>query len=86
MTLKDLAVVVGVSYRYMTQAARGQRSMSPSSPEARVESALGGPAEIAAAEVRQPAVWPGQGRNHLDSGAGPGTGSEHEGTGGEGSG
>ena len=49
MTLKDLAVVVGVSYRYMTQAARGQRSMSPR-VQARVESALGGPAEIAAAE------------------------------------
>ena len=48
MTLKDLAVVVGVSYRYMTQAARGQRSMSPR-VQARVESVLGGPAEIAAA-------------------------------------
>ena len=49
MTLKDLAVVVGVSYRYMTQAARGQRYMSPR-VQARVESALGGPVEIAAAE------------------------------------
>ena len=49
MTLKDLAVVVGVSHRYMTQAARGQRNMSPR-VQARVESALGGPAEIAAAE------------------------------------
>ena len=49
MTLKDLAVAVGVSYRYMTQAARGQRNMSPR-VQARVESALGGPAEIAAAE------------------------------------
>ena len=48
MTLKDLAVVVGVSYRYMTQAARGQRDMSPR-VQARVESALGGPAEIAPA-------------------------------------
>ena len=47
MTLKDLAVAVGVSYRYMTQAARGQRDMSPR-VQARVESALGGPAEIAA--------------------------------------
>ena len=28
MTLKDLAVVVGMSYRYMTQVARGQRNMS----------------------------------------------------------
>jgi len=48
MTLKDLAVVVGVSHRYMTQAARGQRDMSPR-VQARVESALGGPAEIGAA-------------------------------------
>ena len=48
MTLKDLADRVGVSYRYMTQAARGQRNMSPR-VQARVESALGGPAEIAAA-------------------------------------
>ena len=30
MTLKDLALVVGMSYRYMTQVARGQRNMSPS--------------------------------------------------------
>ena len=49
MTLKDLAVAAGVSHRYMTQAARGQRNMSPR-VQARVESALGGPAEIAAAE------------------------------------
>ena len=48
MTLKDLAVVVGMSYRYMTQVARGQRSMSPSM-QVRVESALGGPVEIAPA-------------------------------------
>ena len=48
MTLKDLAVVVGVSYSYMTQAARGQRNMSPSM-QVRVESALGGPVEIAPA-------------------------------------
>ena len=48
MTLKALAVVVGVSYRYMTQAARGQRNMSPR-VQARVESALGGPVEIAPA-------------------------------------
>ena len=48
MTLKDLADRVGVSYRYMTQAARGQRDMSPR-VQARVESALGGPVEIAPA-------------------------------------
>ena len=39
---------MGVSYRYMTQAARGQRNMSPR-VQARMEAALGGPAEIAAA-------------------------------------
>ena len=48
MTLKDLALVVGMSYRYMTQVARGQRSMSPSM-QVRVESALGGPVGIAPA-------------------------------------
>ena len=48
MTLKDLAVVGGMSYRYMTQVARGQRNMSPSM-QVRVESALGGPVEIAPA-------------------------------------
>ena len=50
LTLKALAVVVGVSYRYMTQAARGQRDMSPR-VQARVESALGGPVEIAPARL-----------------------------------
>ena len=50
MSLKDLAVVVGVSYRYMTQAARGQRNMSPG-VQARVERALGGPVEIAPARL-----------------------------------
>ena len=48
MSLKDLAVVVGVSYGYMTQASRGHRSMSPS-VQARVETVLGGPVEIAPA-------------------------------------
>ena len=49
MTLKDLALVVGMSYRYMTQVAWGQRNMGPSM-QVRVETALGGPAEIAPAE------------------------------------
>ena len=49
MSLKDLAVVVGVSYGYMTQAARGQRNMSPS-VQVRVESALDAPAKIEAAQ------------------------------------
>ena len=48
MSLKDLAVVVGVSYGYMSQAARGKRNMSPA-VQSRVESALGGPVEIAPA-------------------------------------
>ena len=48
MSLKDLAIAVGVSYGYMTQAARGQRNMSPSM-QVRVESALGCPVEIAPA-------------------------------------
>ena len=49
LNLKDLAVVVGVSYGYITDVCRGRRSMSPSL-QARVESALGGPVEIAPAE------------------------------------
>ena len=45
LSLKDLAVVVGVSYGYMTQAARGHRNMSPS-VQVRVESALQAPARV----------------------------------------
>ena len=45
LNLKDLAVIVGVSYGYMTQAARGHRNMSPH-VQARVESALDAPAKI----------------------------------------
>ena len=45
MSLKDLAVEVGVSYGYMTQAARGQRNMSPS-VQVRVEKALDAPARV----------------------------------------
>ena len=48
MTLKDLSLMVGMSYRCMTQVARGQRNMSPSM-QVRVESALGEPVEIAPA-------------------------------------
>ncbi len=61
MTLKDLAVVVGVSYGYMTQAARGQRNMSPSL-QTRVESALGGPVEIAPAECANRRYGPVKGQ------------------------
>ena len=45
LSLKELAVVVGVSYGYMTQAARGHRNMSPS-VQVRVEKALGAPARV----------------------------------------
>ena len=48
MNLKDLAVIVGVSYGYMTQAARGHRNMSPS-VQVRVEKALGAPARVESA-------------------------------------
>ena len=61
LSLKDLAAMVGVSYGYMTQAARGQRSMSPS-VQSRVESALGGPVEIAAAECANRQYGPVKGQ------------------------
>ena len=48
LSLKALAVVVGVSYGYMTQATRGQRNMSPS-VQVRVEKALGAPARVESA-------------------------------------
>ena len=85
MTLKDLAVVVGMSYRYMSQVARGQRSMSPSM-QVRVESALGGPVEIAPALCanRQDSIP--KRRQQLHPGKGPGVGPEHGGTGGPGGG
>ena len=85
LTLKDLAVAVGVSYRYMTQAARGQRNMSPSM-QVRVESALGSPVEIAPRRVRQPAGVHRKRRQQLPAGTGPGNGPEHGGTGGHGGG
>ena len=49
LNLKDLAGLVGVSASYMTDVSRGRRNMSPSL-QARVESVLGGPVEIAGAE------------------------------------
>ena len=45
LSMKDLAIIVGVSYGYMTQAARGHRNMSPS-VQVRVEKALDGPARV----------------------------------------
>ena len=49
MSLKDLAVVVGVSYGYMTQAARGHRNFSPQ-VQARVEAVLEGPVRVETAQ------------------------------------
>ena len=48
LSMKDLAVIVGVSYHHMTQAARGHRNMSPS-VQVRVEKALGAPARVESA-------------------------------------
>ena len=45
LSMKELAVIVGVSYGYMTQAARGHRNMSPS-VQVRVEKALDAPARV----------------------------------------
>ena len=61
MTMKDLADRVGVSYSYMTQVARGRQSMG-AKVQARVESALHGPAKIAPARCanRQGVVVAGE--------------------------
>ena len=61
LSLKDLAVIVGVSYGYMTQAARGHRNMSPS-VQARVESALDAPVKIESARCanRQGSIASGE--------------------------
>ena len=48
LTQKDLAQRVGVSVGYMSEVARGRKNMSPA-VQARVESVLGGPVEIAPA-------------------------------------
>ena len=50
-SLRGLAERVGVSYRYMVQASRGQRNMSPG-VQAQVEQALDAPARIEAAQPR----------------------------------
>ena len=64
MTQKDLAQRVGVSSGYMSDVSRGRRSMSPA-VQARVESVLGGPVEIAPAECanRQYGVVKGRGES-----------------------
>ncbi len=48
MTQKELAHRVGVSVGYMSEVARGRKNMGPE-VQARVETALGGPVEIAPA-------------------------------------
>ena len=50
MSLKGLAEWAGVSYGYMTQVSRGQRNMSPA-VQARVETALDGPARVESARI-----------------------------------
>ena len=58
-SLKGLAEHVGVSYGYMTQVSRGERNMSPA-VQARVETALDGPARVEAAQrptVDPRALW-----------------------------
>ena len=64
LTQKDLAQRVGVSASYMSEVARGRRNMSPA-VQARVESVLGGPVEIAPAECanRQDGVVKGRGES-----------------------
>ena len=61
MTMQDLADRVGVSYSYMTQVARGRQSMGVK-VQARVESALHGPAKVAPAKCanRQGVVVAGE--------------------------
>ncbi len=61
VTMQDLADRVGVSYSYMTQVARGRQSMGVK-VQARVESALHGPAKVAPAKCanRQGVVVAGE--------------------------
>ena len=61
MTQKDLARRVGVSVGYMSEVARGRKNMGPA-VQAKVESVLGGPVEIAPAECanRQEGVVKGE--------------------------
>ena len=61
MTMQDLSDRVGVSYSYMTQVARGRQSMGVK-VQARVESALHGPAKVAPAKCanRQGVVVAGE--------------------------
>ena len=59
MTMRDLADEAGVSYSYMTQVARGRKSMGVK-VQARVEAALEGSAEVAPAQpgcVDRQVLW-----------------------------
>ena len=71
MTMRDLADRAGVSYGYMSHVARGHRHMGVK-VQARVESALQAPANVAPAQCanRQGVAWPGRAAT---SGSGPGS-------------
>ena len=59
MSLRELAQRVGLSLTYLSQVARGKRSMSPA-VQARMEAVLGGPARIETAQrpvVDPRALW-----------------------------
>ena len=59
MSLRELANCAGVSYGYLSQISRGRRSMGVK-VQARVESALEGPAKVAPAQcagIDREAVW-----------------------------
>ena len=59
MSLRDLADRAGVSYGYLSQVSRGRRSMGVK-VQARVESALEGPAKVAPAQcasIDREAMW-----------------------------
>ena len=62
LTQKDLAQRVGVSVGYMSEVARGRKNMGPE-VQARVESVLGGPVEIAPASCANRHDGPIQGQS-----------------------
>ena len=62
LSQKDLAHRVGVSVGYMSEVARGRKNMGPE-VQARVEKALGGPVEIAAASCANRHDGPIQGES-----------------------
>ena len=80
MTMQDLADEAGVSYSYLTQAARGRQHMGVK-VQARVESALKAPAKVAPARWRQPPGERGDRGEQLHQGARPRPGHDHAGAG-----